>query len=78
MTRITRINWRNLRHWRLCRFLYRTVIVAVRAMSMVHVPAHHVVKVIAVWNAFMPAFRAVSVFAFVGSTMMVGRACIGV
>jgi hypothetical protein len=47
-------------------------------MSMVHMPAHHVIKVIAVRNAFVSAFRAVGVLAFVGSTLVFGGAGVGI
>jgi hypothetical protein len=42
---------------------------------MVHMAADHIIEVIAVRNAFMPAFRPVSVFTFVRSTLVVRRAC---
>jgi hypothetical protein len=54
------------------------MVVAVLAMSMVHMAADHIIEVIAVRNAFMPAFRAVSVFTFVRSTLVVRRACVWV
>jgi hypothetical protein len=50
------------------------MIVAVRTMGMMHMPAHHVIKVISMRNAFVPAFRAVSVFMTMRSTFVVGRA----
>ena len=54
------------------------MVVAVRAMGMMHMSTDDVIEVIAVRNAFMPAFRAVSVVAAMRSTLVVRRAGVGV
>lgn len=54
------------------------MIVAVRAMGMMHMSTDDVIKVIPVRNGFMPAFRTVSVFLIVPCTCVVGRASVGV
>jgi hypothetical protein len=50
------------------------MIVAVRTMGMMHMTAHHIIEVIAVRNAFMPAFWSVSVFVAMRPTFVIGRA----
>lgn len=54
------------------------MIVAVVPMEMVEMPIHDIILVISVRGAFMPANRAVSVFAIVPLTFMVGRAAVRV
>jgi hypothetical protein len=54
------------------------MVVAMGTVSMVHMAADHIVEVITVRNAFVPAFWSVCVFGSVRSTLVVGRAFAGV
>ena len=63
---------------RLRRCLERAVIVAVRSMGVMHVSTDDVIEMIAVGNAFMPAFWAMSVVASVRFTLVIWRAVVGI
>jgi len=54
------------------------MVVAVSTMGMVEVPTNHIINVVPVRCAFMPALCAVSVFTIVSAAFMVGGAAVWV